>query len=89
MPIISQFYGITIRMFYKDFQKHHGAHIHIEYNEYTAVYSIEDIKRIEGKMPQKQNRMIIAWMEIHKEELLILWRNLQNDSNFFKIDPLK
>ena len=89
MPIISQFYGIIIRIFFKDTQKHNGEHIHIEYNEYSAVYDINSIRIIEGDMPQKQNRMVIAWMEIHKEELKALWKISQNDGEFFKIDPLK
>lgn len=89
MPIISQFYGIIIRIFFKDTQKHHGEHIHIEYNEYSAVYDINSIKIIEGDMPLKQNRMVIAWMEIHQEELKALWKISQNDGEFFKIDPLR
>lgn len=89
MPIISQFYGIIIRIFYKDSQKHHGAHIHIEYNEHSAVYDINTITIIEGNIPPKQNRLVVAWMEIHKDELLNLWDLSQNYGEFFKIDPLK
>ena len=89
MPIISQFYGIIIRMFYNDTQKHHGSHIHVEYNEFTAVFSIESIEILEGKLPPKQCRMVIAWMEIHKEELIALWKVLQEEGEFFKIDSLK
>ncbi len=89
MPIISQFYGIIIRIFYKDVQKHHGAHVHVEYNEYSAVYSINSIEIIDGDMPPKQNRMVTAWMEIHKDELVALWKISQHDGEFFRIDPLK
>ena len=89
MPIISQFYGIIIRIFYKDTQQHHGAHIHVEYNESTAVYSIDTVELLDGKLPPKQNRMVIAWMEIHKEELVALWKVSQQDGEFFKIDSLK
>ena len=86
MPIISQFYGIIIRIFYKDTQKHHGAHLHVEY---SAVYSINSIEILEGYIPLKQNRMVIAWMEINKEELIALWKISQDDGEFFKIEPLK
>lgn len=89
MPIISQFYGIIVRIFYKDTQKHHGAHIHIEYNEYSAVYSIDTLELIEGNLPLKQNKLVMAWMEIHKDELVTLWNISQKDGEFFKIDPLK
>lgn len=89
MPIISQFYGIIIRIFFKDTGKHYGEHIHVEYNEYSAVYDINVISILEGEMPLKQDRMISAWMEIHKEELEALWKISQSDGEFFKIDPLK
>lgn len=33
MPIISQFYGIIIKMYLKEEERHHKKHIHITYNE--------------------------------------------------------
>lgn len=72
MPIISQFYGIIIRVYFRDTQKHYLAHIHVHYNEYDAVYSINDTEILEGNLPQKQHKLVIAWMEIHKEELKAL-----------------
>ena len=42
MPIIAMFYGIIIRMFYRDNQQHHLAHVHAEYQGQVAVFSIMD-----------------------------------------------
>ena len=89
MPIVSQFYGIIIRIFFKDTEKHYLEHIHVQYNEYDAVYSIENTSVLEGKLPPKQHKLVVAWMEIHKEELKALWRVTQQDGEIFKIDPLK
>lgn len=89
MPIISQFYGIIIRIYFKDTEQHYLEHIHVQYNEYDAVYSIKNISILEGSLPPKQNKLVIAWMEIHKDELLALWNVSQNDGEIFKIDPLK
>ena len=89
MPIISQFYGIIIRIYFKDTEKHYLEHIHVQYNEYDAVYSIKDNSILEGKLPPKQNNLVIAWMEIHRDELIALWNISQNDGEIFKIDPLK
>ena len=89
MPIVSQFYGIIIRMYFNDLEKHHSKHIHVQYNEFDAVYSIEEVSVLEGKVPQKQHKLVIAWMEIHKEELNALWEVCQKDGEIFKIDPLK
>lgn len=89
MPIVSQFYGIIIRMYFNDTQKHYLEHIHVQYNEYDAVYSIRNSKILEGKMPQKQHKLVIAWIEIHKDELKALWKVSQKDGEIFKIEPLK
>jgi len=89
MPIVSQFYGIIIRIYFNDTEKHYLEHIHAQYNEYDAVYAIKDTKLLEGKLPQKQHKLVVAWMEIHKEELQALWKVSQNDGDIFKIDPLK
>ena len=89
MPIISQFYGIIIRIYFKDTEKHYLEHIHVQYNEYDAVYSIRDNSILEGKLPSKQNNLVVAWMEIHKDELIALWNISQNDGEIFKIEPLK
>lgn len=89
MPIVSQFYGIIIRIYFKDTEKHYLEHIHVQYNEFDAVYSIKDLRVLEGKMPSKQHKLVIAWMEIHKDELRALWEVSQSDGEVFKIDPLK
>ena len=47
MSIISQFYGIIIRIYFNDTEKHYLKHIHVQYNEYDAVFSIRDIELLE------------------------------------------
>lgn len=89
MPIVSQFYGIIVRIYFNDTEKHFLEHIHVQYNEYDAVYSIKDVSVLEGHLPQKQHKLVIAWMEIHKEELIALWKVSQNDGEVFKIDSLR
>lgn len=41
MPVISQFYGIVIQMFFDENGKHHEKHIHVRYNEQEAVYDLK------------------------------------------------
>lgn len=89
MPIISQFYGIIIRIYFKDTEQHYLEHIHVQYNEFDAVYAINTTKVLEGKLPPKQHKLVVAWMEIHKEELKALWEVSQKDGEVFKIEPLK
>ena len=87
MPIISQFYGIIIKMYFKESDRHHKEHIHIIYNEYSAIYDLQG-KLIEGNLPIKQKKMVEAWIAIHEEELKKLWKYMKIKGEFFKIKPL-
>lgn len=40
MPIVSQFYGVIIRMYYDDMKHHNMPHLHIQYNDYKAIYDL-------------------------------------------------
>ena len=50
MPTISMFYGIVIRMFFYDTEKHKLPHIHAEYQGKMAVYSIHDGALMAGRL---------------------------------------
>jgi Domain of unknown function (DUF4160) len=70
MPVISMFYGIIIRMFYFDNKEHKTPHIHIEYAEHKAVLEIPGGNLIAGDFPNDKLKLVLAWIEIHKDELL-------------------
>ena len=84
MPEISRFYGILIKMY---FNEHNPPHFHAEYQGYKAVISIEK-GIIEGKMPKTALKLIIEWLDIHKEELLINWKKIEEKKPLNKIEPL-
>lgn len=88
MPIISQFYGIIIKMYLKEGERHNKEHIHITYNEYNAIYDIKG-NIIEGNIPKKQRKMVEAWIAIHEKELKDLWKEIKESGEYFKIEPLK
>lgn len=48
MPTISMFYGILIRVFFNDIERHHLPHIHAEYQGQVGVYAIEDGSLLSG-----------------------------------------
>lgn len=88
MPIISNFYGIVIRMYFKDNDKHKLPHLHANYNEYTAIFDFNG-NIIDGEIPNSQKKIVQAWIEIHNKELNNLWDLLVEGKNGFKINPLK
>ncbi len=66
MPTISMFFGIIIRMYYAP-KEHNPAHIHVYYNEYTATINILSMEIMEGDIPVRQLRLVLAWMETIKK----------------------
>lgn len=42
-----------------------------------------------GELPSKQVRLVLAWIEIHKDELMADWNLCQNGEKPFSIEPLK
>jgi len=53
MPTISMFFGILIRMNWKDMGQHKVPHFHAFYGEYEAVFGL-DGEIITGNFPRKQ-----------------------------------
>lgn len=89
MPTLSMFYGIIIRMYYFDNQQHNMPHIHVHYQEHTAIVAIPTGMVIEGNLPNNKQKLVDAWVEIHKDELMADWELALNGEPVFKIDPLK
>jgi hypothetical protein len=89
MPLISVFYGISIYMFYTDKVKHHRPHIHVQYGEFEAVFTIDEGSTIRGILPKSQTKLVQAWIEIHKSELISDWNLAVNKRQPLKIEPLK
>ena len=88
MPALSMFYGIIVRMQSERGGKHNKPHIHALYGEDEIVVSI-DGEVLEGKIPNKQLKLLLAWMAIHEEELYANWKLLSDGEGYFKIEPLR
>jgi len=89
MPTISMFYGILITILYEDSDRHHLPHIHVRYQGEKASISINDGLVLAGSLPPKQIKLIQAWIELHREELLADWELAQNGEEPFRIAPLQ
>lgn len=63
MPTLSIFFGIIISMYNEIGGKHHLPHIHAEYKREEVVVSLEgDV--IEGEIPNKKLKLVLAWIEL-------------------------
>jgi len=81
------FYGIVVRM-YCDRSEHNPPHFHAYYQHDTAVVSIDSGEITAGKLPLRQTKLVLAWAELHKEELLADWQLASAGELPFKIEPL-
>jgi hypothetical protein len=57
--------------------------------EKKASISIEDGTVLAGKFPPKQLRMVLAWIDIHKDELMADWELAVAGEEPFRIAPLQ
>lgn len=89
MPTISMFYGIVVLMFFRDNRRHHVPHIHVRYQGDEASIAIDDGRILEGTVPQKQLKLVQAWILIHQEELTVDWELAVNGEEPFRIAPLQ
>jgi len=89
MPVISMFYGVIVLMYYFDNRKHHQPHIHVQYADEEAVVSIPDGNIIEGAIRTAKLKLVQAWIEIHRDELMANWQLAVNGQAVFRIEPLR
>jgi len=89
MPVISMFYGIIVHLYFEGNQRHKNPHIHISYQEKEAVISIPDGVVMEGSLPPNKMKLVQAWIEIHREELIADWELASSGQLPYKIEPLK
>lgn len=88
MPALSMFFGIIVRMQSERGGKHSKPHVHALYGDYEIVVGI-DGEILEGDFPNKQMKLLQAWIAIHEEELQANWKLLCNGEGYFKIEPLR
>jgi hypothetical protein len=86
MPTISRFFGIAIAMFFDD---HEPAHFHARHADGSAKVRIDTLEVIESDLGRRQLRFVLAWAELHKEELLENWHLARAGETLRQIDPLQ
>lgn len=77
MPEISRFYGIIIRIFYET-TRHQQPHFHAAYGEHLTSFTIDPPALLAGIMPRKQLHFILAWAELHQDDLIANWERARS-----------
>ena len=85
MPEISLFMGIRITMYYDD---HNPPHFHAAYAGHNALVDIIDGCVIKGSLPGRQLKFVLAWAELHNDELMQNWELAREKKPLNSIAPL-
>jgi hypothetical protein len=88
MPTIAMFYGIIVRMYFAP-GEHNPPHFHAYFNDFKASVDIRTCEVMEGNLPRRQQKLVLAWAELHQEELMADWLLVMNGETPFKIQPLQ
>lgn len=86
MPEISLFCGIRITMFYND---HNPPHFHAEYAGFKALIDVLSGCVIRGSLPAKQMKLVLAWNELHRDELMQNWELARSEKPLNDVAPLR
>ena len=86
MPVVSLFYGIKITINYDD---HNPPHFHAEYAGNNALINIQNCTVMKSSLPKRQLKLVLAWAEIHKDELMQNWELSKIDAKLIDIKPLQ
>jgi hypothetical protein len=82
------FYGIVVRMYFAP-GEHNPPHFLAYYKVYKASVDIGTCEIIEGNLPGKQQKLTLAWVELHQDELIADWNLVMNGESPFRIQPLQ
>lgn len=86
MPAISRFFGIVIAMYFDD---HGPPHFHARHAERTAKVRIDTLEVIESRLERRQLRFVLAWAELHRDELSENWRRARAGETLQQVEPLR
>ena len=85
MPEVSRFFGIVVRMYFRD---HSPAHFHAAYGEHEALVEIETLAILGGELPRRAMALVLEWAALHRQELRADWERARGGTPLESIAPL-
>ena len=86
MPRISEFFGISIYMYWRD---HSPPHFHAIYGGDEVEITIVDLSILAGRLPPRALGLVMEWASQHQDDLMRVWEQARNHEPLDKIEPLK
>jgi len=74
---------------YYEYGRHMLPHFHARYGDHKASFTISPPSLLAGAMPRRQQYLILAWAELHQEELLENWWLVEQEQPLNRIERLR
>ena len=69
--------------------EHQPPHFHVEYGGSTAIVDIESAVVLRGVLPSKQLKLVLAWCELHRDELKKNWNLASQHAELQPVEPIR
>lgn len=89
MKVISMFHGIIISMVFSKESELKVPHVYVLYQDKQGIFTIAEGVMLSGNIPDNKRKLVEAWIEIHREELIANWQLAAIGNQLFQIEPLK
>jgi hypothetical protein len=87
MPELSRFFGLLIKIQYRD---HNPPHVHVWYGgKDRAIIDISGAEILRGGLPRSQYALVAAWIYLHQQDLEDAWETSRAGKKPRKISPLR
>lgn len=86
VPTISRFFGILITMYFDD---HDPAHFHARHADGAAKVRIDTLEVLVSTLDRRHLRLVLAWAELHRDELAENWQRARAGETLNDIEPLR
>lgn len=71
------------------FDDHGHPHFHVRHARAQAKVCADLVEVIDSSLDVRQLRLVLAWAELHREELLENWRRARAGETLQQIEPLR
>ena len=86
MPIVSMFFGIVIRMYYRE---HGPAHFHAEYADREGTITFDGDPVTGDLRSRRAKRWVRLWAKRQRARLEEIWRRAARREAILPIPPLE
>ena len=86
MPKISEFFGISIYIYYRE---HSPPHFHAFYAGSQASVSIQGLAVLAGSLPPRAMGLVVEWASQHLDDLQRVWEQAARREPLGRIEPLR